>query len=179
MEITNQSFFDIVKSGLVSFKTLGLFSLKDSEFIYKVGGVPLHDHWYIVSLGDKVPLFKKVTKDYYNKLDKKTISDSKLYVEGTFEMSKGTLKDAYGKKMVLEKIKYTGFKTTDGQYYVIDSFKDKNELQGGSGSKYTKTSDIYKGRDGISRTIYQKNDAKYVKKKDSKTGKFVYRRIKL
>jgi hypothetical protein len=47
-----------------------------------------------------------------------------------------------------------------------------------SSTSYNKTKQTHTGRDGVSRCVYVKAGKYYVKKRDPKTGKFVYRVVK-
>lgn len=46
------------------------------------------------------------------------------------------------------------------------------------GQTYFKSNRFYVGRDGIKRVLYMRGGKSYVKKKDPKIGKFVYRQVK-
>lgn len=66
--------------------------------------------------------------------------------------------------------------------YYVEERDVKNESKGGKAlskqsKPYTKTSKTHTGRDGKIRVVYIRNGKSYVKKRDAKTGKFVYRAI--
>jgi hypothetical protein len=48
-----------------------------------------------------------------------------------------------------------------------------------SSRKPVKTSRTYKGKDGVTRVLYKRDQEFYVKKKSEKTGKFTYRKVKV
>ena len=54
------------------------------------------------------------------------------------------------------------------------------EQSGGKSNtnNFLKTYKTYMGIDGVKRVVYSKNGKNYVKKRDPKTGKFVYRQVK-
>lgn len=52
-------------------------------------------------------------------------------------------------------------------------------MQGGSKIKYVKSNKSYTGRDKVTRCVYAKGNKSYVKKRDPKTGKMVYREVTL
>ena len=57
--------------------------------------------------------------------------------------------------------------------------KPLNPKKGGKpAASYTKSNKKYVGRDGVKRCVYVKGGKSYVKKRDPKTGKFVYRVVK-
>lgn len=47
-----------------------------------------------------------------------------------------------------------------------------------SAAAYVKTNRTYTGRDGVKRCVYTRGGKSYVKKRDAKTGKMVYRAVK-
>lgn len=55
---------------------------------------------------------------------------------------------------------------------------DVIEIKQGGGMKYLPTTKTHTARDGTKRRVYSRGASQYVKRKDSKTGKFVYRKIK-
>ena len=64
------------------------------------------------------------------------------------------------------------FKLSDGR-----CFRFANPSVGGTRT-YFKSNKTYTGRDGVKRSVYLKAGKSYVKKRDPKTGKFVYRHVK-
>jgi hypothetical protein len=57
--------------------------------------------------------------------------------------------------------------------------KSKTKRKSSKSKVPFKTNQKHKCNDGISRTVYKKNESYYVKRKSPKTGKLVYRKVKL
>lgn len=60
--------------------------------------------------------------------------------------------------------------------------EDYGKYRGGFKSSvsnsYVKTNRKYKGKDGVEKILYKKNDIFYIKKKSVKTGKMIYHKVK-